>query len=96
MPELNFCPFCDAPQHKVLLFNEHLFFCKICNVFFNLEEKHLICPKCKSKKIEDSDFPAPNGDVVFQCARCRKMFSAREFLEKNLKMLNNKPIIAGR
>lgn len=94
MPELNFCPFCDAPRHKLLLFNEHLFFCKTCNKFFNLEERQLKCPKCSSAKVEDSDFPAPNGEVVFQCSRCRKMFAARDFLEKNLKLLNNDAITA--
>jgi len=89
MPELNFCPFCDAPQHKVPLFNSNLFFCRVCNKFFSLEEKELKCLKCNSVRIEDSDFPAPNGEVVFQCMKCKKMFSSKEFLEKNLKKKNN-------
>lgn len=82
MDELNFCPYCDAPQHKVAMFDESFYFCKDCNRFFNLEMKKLQCLKCESDRIEDSDFPAADGDMVFQCKKCKKMFSAKEFLEK--------------
>jgi len=87
MSELNFCPYCDAPQQKVVTLNgdETFFFCKTCNRFFNLMEKKLKCIKCNSTKVEDSDFPTPDGQMVFQCMACKKMFSGSEFLQKNLK-----------
>ena len=87
MKELNFCPFCDAAQHKVILLEkQNLHFCKLCNTFFSLEESKYECFKCGSTRIEDSDFPSPDGQVVFQCKKCKKMFSATEFFEKNEKV----------
>lgn len=83
MTEVNFCPFCDSSQHKILTLKENMYFCKECNKFFNLEHIKLQCPKCNGVRIEDSDFPSPNGEVVFHCKSCKKMFSAKEFLEKN-------------
>ena len=89
MTEMNFCPFCDAPQHKILGCAGDIFFCKECHKFFKLKELSMKCPKCDKDKIVKSDFPAPNGEVVFQCMKCKKMFSSKEFLENNLKKKNN-------
>ncbi|MBI2548651.1 hypothetical protein HYW21_04845 [Candidatus Woesearchaeota archaeon] len=80
MPELNFCPFCDTPAHKIIGYKENHYFCRTCNAFFQLQEEEMACPKCKSKKIEDSDFPTPTGELVFQCQRCKKLFPLSEFL----------------
>ncbi|MFH1053561.1 MAG: hypothetical protein V1740_04060 [Candidatus Woesearchaeota archaeon] len=83
MVEINFCPFCNAPQHKIVDFVEKYFFCKDCNRFFTLDLLELTCPKCNSKKVQDSDFPTPDGLLVIQCSSCKKMYSAKEFLQKN-------------
>lgn len=83
MSEINFCPFCDAPQHKILLCNGYIFFCKECSKFFKLEDIELKCPKCDSIKIIKSDFLSPKGEVVFQCSDCKKSLSASEFLKAN-------------
>lgn len=84
MKELNFCPYCDAPQHKVFhMEDKDLHFCKSCNTFFRLKEVKYECFKCGSTKIADSEFPAPDGRIVFQCKKCKKMFSGNEFFEKN-------------
>jgi len=84
--EVNFCPYCDSPQHKLLHIKDELYFCRECNRFYNLEEKEFKCPKCEKTKIIDSDFPSPNGEIILQCKSCKKMFSVREFLEKNDRM----------
>lgn len=83
MTELNFCPYCDAPQHKVCLVKEDLYFCKECNRFFSLTEKKMKCLKCSSTDIVDSDFPSPDGQMVFQCSKCKKMASAKDFFQRN-------------
>jgi len=83
MAEIHYCPFCDAPAHKVVAINEDMHFCKMCNKFFNIEFLQLQCPKCQSKRYGDSDFLAPDGQVVIQCSSCKKMYSLREFVEKN-------------
>jgi len=83
MTEINFCPFCDAPQHKVLLCKEYIFFCRGCNKFFKLEELGLKCQKCDSKEIVRGEFPSAAGETVFQCNKCKKAFSASEFLKAN-------------
>ena len=83
MTELNFCPFCAAAQHKVASYEDKLFFCKECNKFFEFKHVELPCPKCGSKKIIDSDFPTPDGQLVIQCSVCKKMYAAKEFLTKN-------------
>jgi DNA-directed RNA polymerase subunit RPC12/RpoP len=83
MGDLNFCPFCDAPSHKILLCKGDVFFCKECSRFFKLEEIELQCPRCDSKGIKKSEFPAPNGEAVFQCSKCKKALSASEFLKAN-------------
>jgi hypothetical protein len=80
--ELNFCPFCMASQHKLFAYGNEQFFCKECNRFFKCSPMVYSCPKCNSKKIIDSDFPSPDGQIVFQCQSCKKMFAAREFFNK--------------
>lgn len=83
MSEINFCPFCDAPQHKILLCKGNIFFCKECSRFFELKEVGLKCPKCDSKNIVKSDFPSPSGEAAFQCNNCKKTLSASDFLKAN-------------
>lgn len=83
MSEINFCPFCDSPQHKILLCKSDIFFCKECSRFFKLKELELKCPKCDSKSVVKSDFPSPVGEAVFQCNSCKKTLSASEFLKAN-------------
>jgi len=83
MSEINFCPFCDAASHKIMLCMGNLFFCKECSVFFELKEIGLKCPKCESRNIVKSDFPAASGEAAFQCKDCKKTLSAGEFLKAN-------------
>lgn len=83
MTELNFCPFCSAPQHKVTDFEEKFYFCRECNKFFTLKKIEVSCPKCKSVKVIDSDFPTPDGQLVIQCQSCKKMYAVKDFLSKN-------------
>lgn len=83
MSEINFCPFCDAPQHKILLCKGDIFFCKECSRFFKLKGIDLKCPKCDSGEIVKSEFPSPTGEAVFQCTKCKKTLSASEFLKVN-------------
>ncbi len=83
MTEVNFCPFCNASQHKIIDFQEKFFFCKECNKFFNLNILEMKCPKCSSKRVGDSEFPTPDGQLVIQCSSCKKMYAGKEFLEKN-------------
>lgn len=83
MAELNFCPFCDAPRHKVVGMPEGSHFCKECGNFFTLHEVKFTCMKCRSVRFEASDFPTPDGELVLQCRKCKKLFSVSEFLEKN-------------
>jgi len=85
--EVNFCPYCDAAQQKLMFIDDTLTFCRECNRFFMLKPKEFKCPRCDKTKISDSDFPAPNGEVILQCKSCKKMFSVNEFLEKNKKMI---------
>jgi len=82
MDDIDFCPFCSAQGHKVVDLSNSLFFCKNCNKFFILTQKVFLCPKCSSKKIVDSEFPSPAGELVFQCDSCKKMYTAKEFLQK--------------
>jgi transposase-like protein len=83
MSEINFCPFCDAPSHKILLCKGDIFFCKECSRFFKLEQINLKCPKCDSEEIVKSEFPSSTGEAVFQCKQCKKALSATEFLKIN-------------
>ena len=80
MSEINFCPYCDAPQHKLMMLKENLLFCKICNTFFTLDEVEIKCPRDKGK-LRISDFPSPSGDALFQCSKCKRTIPARELLE---------------
>jgi len=81
--EINFCPYCSAVSHKILNYNENMYFCKECNIFFKLKHILLKCPKCDSTKIEDSDFPGPDGQIVLQCKTCKKMFGTKELMDYN-------------
>ena len=83
MSEINFCPFCDAPQHKILYCKSDVFFCKQCSRFFKFIEVKMKCPKCDSEQITKSDYPSPTGEAVFQCNKCKKAISATEFLKSN-------------
>ncbi len=83
MGELNFCPYCSAAPHKLMMCGKEVFFCKECNRFFKFEAIDLKCPKCDKINIRKSDFPSPNGDVVFQCVSCKKSSSASDFLKYN-------------
>lgn len=88
MVEINFCPYCDAPQHKLALFKEGIFFCKECNRFFTLDIVEFSCWKCGSKRFRDSGYPSPDGQMVLQCKSCKKMFSQSEFFKKNESVKN--------
>ena len=80
MTELNFCPFCDASQHKLMACKNDIFFCKECNRFFRFSELEIKCPRCKGS-MRNSDFPMPSGEVLFQCVKCKKTYPAGEVLE---------------
>ncbi|MCB9359233.1 hypothetical protein H6503_04840 [Candidatus Woesearchaeota archaeon] len=82
MKEISFCPYCSAPSHKLLNYHEDMVFCRDCNTFFRLNLVELKCPKCEHTKIEDSDFPSPDGQVILQCKHCKKMFTAKDLIEK--------------
>ena len=75
--EIKVCPFCDSGAHKLLHFADSLY-CKACSKSFFIEEKKLNCHKCKGGELELSDFPMPDGEFVFQCKKCKKMFSGKE------------------
>jgi hypothetical protein len=83
MKEISFCPYCSANSHKILNHSDCYFFCRDCNTFFTLKLHDLKCSKCDSDKIEDSDFPSPDGQVILQCKSCKKMFAAGELLKHN-------------
>ncbi len=80
MDEINFCPFCDAPQHKLMLLRENNLFCKECSRFFSLEELDIRCSRCKGK-LRKSDFPSPKGDPLFMCSKCKRTFPFSEVME---------------
>jgi transposase-like protein len=80
MTEINFCPFCDAPQHKLMLCKDTTFYCKECSRFFNFEELPIKCPRCKGD-IRKSDFPSPSGEALFMCNKCKRTNTAKDLLE---------------
>jgi uncharacterized protein YbaR (Trm112 family) len=80
MPEMNFCPFCDAPQHKLMLCKDNIFYCKQCNRFFKFEDLDIHCPRCKGS-IQKSDFSSPSGAAVFLCMKCKRTYPVSEILE---------------
>jgi hypothetical protein len=80
MPELNFCPYCEAAQHKIMACKEGIFFCKSCNNFFRFEDLNVRCPRCKGE-IRKSDFPSPKGEAVFFCNKCKRTYPSSELLE---------------
>ena len=88
MAELNFCPFCDSPRHKIAVMKDNICFCKECNTFFSINQYVYECYKCSSKRFEDSEFPTPDGELVIQCRKCKKMFSASDFFSKNEEIRN--------
>ncbi len=81
--EMSFCPYCSTVSHKVLNYNEDMYFCRECNTFFDLKHVLFNCPKCESTKIEDSDFPGPDGQIILQCRSCKKMFGTPELMKYN-------------
>jgi len=83
MTEINFCPYCSAPEHKLINFNEKYNLCKECGKFFLLSNILLKCPKCDKTEIINSDFPSPKGELILMCKSCKKMASAKEFLKYN-------------
>ncbi len=83
MKDLNFCPNCESPGHRIVEFNDQLHFCKVCNSFFNLSYLELKCPKCGNLKVRTSDFPSPKGELVFQCEKCKRTYPTSDFFKKN-------------
>lgn len=83
MEDINFCPFCDSPRHKLLLLDGNLIFCRHCRKFFRLSEVYFKCWKCDSKKFQCSEYSSPDGQVVFQCLLCKKLFTKNDFFKNN-------------
>lgn len=81
MTEINFCPHCDASQHKLMLCKEGIFFCKECNRFFKFEALDFKCLRCKGE-IRKSDFSSPKGEAVFMCIKCKRTYTVNEILEE--------------
>ncbi len=81
MAEINFCPYCDASQHKLMLCKEGIFFCKECDRFFKFEAIDLKCPRCKGA-IRKSDFSSLKGEAVFLCTKCKRTCNVNEILEE--------------
>jgi hypothetical protein len=81
MAEINFCPFCEAPQHKLLLCKEGVFFCKVCNRFFKFSGLDIKCERCKAE-LRKSDFDSPKGGAVFFCVKCKRTYTPPEILAK--------------
>lgn len=82
MSNPDFCAFCGSLGHKMVMLKEGMYFCKECNKFFEFEKKVFRCPKCNSPNIVDSEFPSPDGGMIFHCQGCRKMFSAKELMDE--------------
>src|SRR3989338_6879108 len=89
MSELQFCPYCNASEHKILQIGSH-YFCKECEKFFSCNQLKIECPKCEKKTVTISDFPMPDGSLVFQCMSCKKMFSLKEIVEQNSSLSSKK------
>ncbi len=83
MAGVNFCPYCDAGSHKMVLVESDMYYCKECDTFLSVGRVELRCPKCGKTRIRDSGYPMPDGEMVFQCDSCKRMFSAAEFLSFN-------------
>lgn len=84
MSDINFCPFCDTSAHKIVEIQENFLFCKECNRFYRIDELRFKCKKCQGEDIIDSEFPNPDGQIVFQCKKCKKMMPAKEFFDYSL------------
>ncbi len=81
MSELNFCPQCDAPQHKLLNCKDDVFFCKECHRFFRFDFLDVNCDRCNVKLVK-SDFDSPTGGAVFYCTKCKRTYPAAEIVER--------------
>lgn len=86
MSELKFCPCCNAGEHKIMSISD-VKYCKECSNFFGFQDIELECPKCSKKNLTISDFPLPDGSIVFQCKSCKKMFSLTDVTEANKDIL---------
>ncbi len=83
MDDIDFCPFCNAGGHKLMECTDSVLYCKECNRFFELKQLNPTCPRCTAQKVKESDFPMTNGEKVFQCGKCKKLFGSKEFLKHN-------------
>jgi len=83
MTELNFCPFCSAQEHKLIIINEKYNLCRECGKFFLLNNLSLKCPKCDKTDIINSDFPGSKGELILMCKSCKKMATVNDFFKYN-------------
>lgn len=81
MADLNFCPYCEAPSHKLMLCKDGVFFCKLCSRFFKFAPLDIKCDRCKGD-LKKSDFDSPQGGAVFFCVKCKRTFPASEIVSK--------------
>ncbi|MBD3163863.1 hypothetical protein GF323_01575 [Candidatus Woesearchaeota archaeon] len=81
MPELNFCAFCGASQHKLMLCSQEIFFCRECSQFFKFKERDIRCRRCKGE-IRKSDYPSAKGEALFICNKCKRTYTSFELFEK--------------
>lgn len=72
-----YCSFCSAPKNKLLIL-ENAIYCKECDKFFTIKKTSFKCPKCKKGNLKLSDFPMPDGSIVFHCGSCKRMCSSEE------------------
>ena len=79
--EINFCPFCSAGVNKIMVLNDSLY-CKECERFFYADQKKYTCHACNKGRMEVSDFPMPNGEIILQCRSCKKLVSLKEYFKK--------------
>lgn len=81
MEDINFCPYCDASQHKIMNISR-AYFCSECCRFFSLETVSMQCPKCARNNISKSDFAGAGGEAIFQCRACKHMFPASDLIKR--------------
>jgi len=79
--DVNFCCYCGAMSNKILTFSDKSY-CKSCDRFFQLKTDKVKCPKCFKGNMKISDFPMPDGAVVFHCNSCKRMCSLEEISRK--------------
>ena len=80
MAELNFCPSCDAPRHKLMQCKDAFFYCRECFAFFSWKPAEAKCAYCPGQ-LQKSDFDAPDGKAIFMCRKCKKTFPLENILE---------------